>query len=397
MIGHYLPVSTNFSDDNFIGVEESVRKGKLVSVDYTLEDKPTFLGKVRNFFQILFSLGFSRPKDVKIENVFSHIQNDVNNALWNITITLINIKEEEISKSKVLEIKSNIDKKLEFLKSNECSDDLIDLHNGTITINGKREHIEMLPTASSTVSEEELKKALHEVVKQKQQAILKKGPQGTERIFASLKESEYNFYGQPRVEGNKLRINILSNRLKSSDNPAGLGSVLIDLDSSAPLLKLFKKSDKFESKEDLINKLERLSQLCEQQLNAGPCDLAETYANFQNTLKARISPLINTLIVKQANNPRRADALSKMEASILKDLTPNKEKLIARTEALYDKIARKSNAPESFVTVSHLRDMINEIKKGNDKTVKPISKEFSEFIKLESKNMWSIEGFWSAL
>lgn len=56
------------------------------------------------------------------------------------------------------------------------------------------------------------------------------------------------------------------------------------------LIKLLKKSGKFESKEDLIHKLERLSQLCEQQLNAGSYDLAETYENFQNTLKARISP-----------------------------------------------------------------------------------------------------------
>lgn len=168
-----LPVSAGFTDGNFAELVTNIGKGQLVSTDYTSEEKPSFWDAVGDFFKTVFSLGWYSPKDLKIENVFSKVETDVANSLHNEAVRLLKIKNEEMLSDDVLQIKKRIDAKIAFLEdpaNTDQLDDLIDLKNGTITMNGEEVRIEMHPAWDpEAVSKEAKHKALQDLVKQWQQ------------------------------------------------------------------------------------------------------------------------------------------------------------------------------------------------------------------------------------
>lgn len=295
-----LSNSSQLNVSSFNGFDflvKEVKSGKLITSDYTSVEK---FSKIADFFVRLFSFGcYSLEKHYKtnLENVFNKIEMDVNVALSTLDPHKV-VKKSDVNKELI-----RINKVLSAAEEN-----LPDL---SFNLSGSIENVPGLNADFSPGSY-----SIYHLLKRKNQLSKEEVQKEVSILIESAGLSSQKILSL-EVCSTKCIVKICYG---GGSRPISFKEVSL----SEKLQKHYSDVDlKFESKEQMIEKLKESKQKIESLLQDAVEDPAAEFQNLKNSLLEKIKPLMSICVEKNRMEKSKKDSLEVIYNRVLNTLKTN--------------------------------------------------------------------------
>lgn len=329
------PDTSVFNNSNFDELKKDIDAGKFVTSDYKSVEK---YSHVADFFVRLFTLNFyslEKHYNCNLEHVFKKIQNDVNSVLF--SFVLNKIVEPKVKKSDVELEMNKIDKILSAVESN----------NAEIKFNPFSGLIENIPGSWSDYSLAHLckiQKMTDDEVNKEIKGLLidsiKKignSENASPALCNLAKKSPEEFSS---INFNNYDLNYTDSTLKISYKVGGKEHLHTIKLSEKLKNHFFPK--RFQTKEQMLEKLKELRGKCEVQLKNKVKDPSADFAILQKKLLDKINPLMTAITDKKGIEANKKDSLIEIHQHVW-DTLKNRDTHGKISVAVQTELAKKVN------------------------------------------------------